>query len=96
MLIPQTPVEFVLSGNHICYYDSGSGGISSVLVTVGWIIGAVWEVIALCFAGWIAVKHFRERRQLSTGLQTERNTKGWVVSELFAALLKTHLFYFAR
>jgi preprotein translocase subunit SecG len=76
--------ELVLSGNHMCDSSQGSG---SSLVTVTWILGTVWEVLALCLAGKIAVKHFRELRQFSTG---------FTASDLFAVLLKTHLFYFAR
>jgi hypothetical protein len=77
-------VEFVLSGSHMCVYDSGGSG--SFLVNVTWILGTVWEVLVLCLAGWIAVKHFRELQRTSTE---------WA-SNFYAILLKTHLLYFAR
>ncbi|KAG2356636.1 hypothetical protein BDR07DRAFT_433518 [Suillus spraguei] len=56
------------------------------LLQITWVIGnTVWEVIALCFAVWIAVKHFRELRQYSTG---------GIVGDCLAVLMKTHVFYF--
>jgi hypothetical protein len=82
--MPRTPGELVLSGNHMCGYSDVRG---SSLVTVTWILGTVWEVLALCLAGWIALKHIRELRQVSTG---------FTANDLFAVLLKTHLLYFAR
>jgi hypothetical protein len=84
--MPRTSGELVLSGNHMCGY-SPEGDSELSLAPVIWILGTVWEVIALCFACWIAVKHFRELRQFSTG---------FTANDLFAALLKTHLLYFAR
>ncbi|KAG2355899.1 VTC domain-containing protein [Suillus spraguei] len=35
--------------------------------SLAWILATVWEVLALCLAVWIAVKHFRELRQHSEG-----------------------------
>jgi hypothetical protein len=93
--VPQTPlaVEFILSGNHMCSFSLQG---ASLLNIVTWIIGTVWEVLALCLAGWFAIKHFRELRQLSTKPQSERTTRGCVAGDLLAALIKTHLLYFAR
>ncbi|OAX36339.1 hypothetical protein K503DRAFT_867650 [Rhizopogon vinicolor AM-OR11-026] len=75
--------EFILSGNHIC--DNAGG---SQLVSITWILGTVWEIIALCLAVWIAVKHFRELRRLGS-------STGSIVGDCFTVLIKTHAFYFA-
>ena len=53
---------------------------------ITWILGTAWEVVALCFAIWIAVKHFKELQRSSTG---------WTVGDCFMVLMKTHVFYFA-
>jgi hypothetical protein len=52
-----------------------------------WILALAWELLALCLAVWIAVKHFRELRQHST--------RG-IIGDCFAVLMKTHISYFAR
>jgi hypothetical protein len=57
------------------------------LASVTWVLGIVWEVLALCLAVWIAVKHFRELRQHST--------RGMIV-DCFTALVQSHVSYFAR
>jgi hypothetical protein len=44
-----------------------------------------WEVLTLCLAVWMAVKHFREKQWPSTG---------WAVMDCFTILIKTHVFYF--
>lgn len=51
-----------------------------------WVLTTVWETIALCFAGWIAMKHFCELQQ----------STGWVIGDCFTVLIKTHVLYFAR
>ncbi|KAG1883246.1 hypothetical protein F4604DRAFT_1920436 [Suillus subluteus] len=51
-----------------------------------WILDTVWEVVALCLAVWITVKHFRELRQHST--------RG-IIGDSFTVLMKTHVSYFA-
>ncbi|KAG1775264.1 hypothetical protein EV702DRAFT_453665 [Suillus placidus] len=56
--------EFILSGTYQCMV--AYPGDLLLLVSISWILAAVWEVIALCLAVWIAVKHFRELRQHST------------------------------
>jgi hypothetical protein len=50
-------------------------------------INTVWEVLALCLAVWIAVRHFRELRQHSTSR---------IIGDCFTVLMKTHVSYFAR
>ncbi|KAG2337562.1 hypothetical protein BDR05DRAFT_970166 [Suillus weaverae] len=74
--------ELILSGTHHCIFGEGGG---LLLFTITWILGTVWEVVALCFAVWIAVKHFRELRRYSAG---------GIVGDCFAVLMKTHLVYF--
>ncbi|KAG2032574.1 hypothetical protein BDR03DRAFT_985618 [Suillus americanus] len=76
--------EFVLSGTYLCMFDSM--GDSVFLASMTWILGTVWEVLVLCLAVWIAVKHFRELRQHST--------RG-IIGDCFTVLMKTHGSYFA-
>ncbi|KAG2032141.1 hypothetical protein BDR03DRAFT_971052 [Suillus americanus] len=76
--------EFVLSGTYQC--TIGYQGDSLFLQTMTWILAAVWEVLALCFAVWIAVKHFRELRRHST--------RG-IIGDCFTVLMQTHVSYFA-
>ncbi|KAG1844836.1 hypothetical protein DFJ58DRAFT_731105 [Suillus subalutaceus] len=76
--------EFILSGTYQCNIDLA--GDSSSLSSTTWILGTVWEVIALCLAVWIAVKHFRELRQHSTS---------GTIGDCLTVLMKTHVSYFA-
>ncbi|KAG1753393.1 hypothetical protein EDB19DRAFT_827369 [Suillus lakei] len=75
--------EFVLSGTYEC--TVGDAGDSLLLFTITWILATVWEVLVLCLAVWIALKHFRELRQHSAG----------IIEDCFTVLMKTHLSYFA-
>lgn len=75
--------ELILSGTHHC--NIGFDSYDQLLVAVTWVLTTVWETIALCFAGWIAMKHFRE---------LQRST-GRVIGDCFAVLIKTHVLYFA-
>jgi hypothetical protein len=81
-LTKQILAEYVLSGTHICIENLPRNDIQMT-----WILGAAWEILALCLAVWIAVKHFRELQRASTG---------WEVGDCFMVLIKTHVFYFAR
>ncbi|KAG2124115.1 hypothetical protein BD769DRAFT_1640718 [Suillus cothurnatus] len=74
-----TGEEFILSGTHQCIIVSM--GDYMFLSSMTWILGTVWEVLALCFAVWIAVKHFRELRQHSTS---------GIIGDCFTVLMKTH------
>jgi hypothetical protein len=76
------PEEYILSGTYQCSYE----GYEPFLTSVTWILGAVWEVLALCLAAWIAVKHFRE---------LPRRPAGSVIGDCLTVLLKSHIFYFA-
>ncbi|OAX35218.1 hypothetical protein K503DRAFT_381025 [Rhizopogon vinicolor AM-OR11-026] len=76
--------EYVLSGTHVCnYYFEGD---AIFLIELTWILGTAWEILVLCLAVWIAIKHFCELQRASTG---------WAVRDCFMVLIQTHLFYFA-
>jgi hypothetical protein len=62
-------------------------GNNLFLVSITWVLGTAWEVLALSLAVWIAVKHFRELQRPSTG---------WAVGDCFTILMETHVFYFTR
>ncbi|KAG1798107.1 uncharacterized protein HD556DRAFT_219273 [Suillus plorans] len=76
--------ELVLSGTHQCMIDYA--GDSLFLASVTWILGTVWEVLSLCLAAWIAVKHFRELR---------RNPTRSIIGDCYTVLMQTHVSYFA-
>ncbi|KAG1883269.1 hypothetical protein F4604DRAFT_282463 [Suillus subluteus] len=75
--------EFVLSGTYQCMFDYG--GDSVFLTFMAWMLDTVWEVLALCLAVRIAVKHFRELRQHSTT---------GIIGDCFMVLMKSHVIYF--
>ena len=83
-LMQQIPEELILSGNHICSSEGGS----QLVLSITWILGTVWEIVALCLAVWIAIKHFRELRRLGP-------STGSIIGDCFTVLIKTHMFYFA-
>ncbi|KAG2047088.1 hypothetical protein BDR06DRAFT_1014184 [Suillus hirtellus] len=76
--------ELILSGTYQCqiYYPEEIIFLDSIT----WILGAVWEVIALCLAVWIAIKHLRDMRQHSAG---------GIIQDCFTVLMKTHVVYSA-
>ncbi|KAG2340017.1 hypothetical protein BDR05DRAFT_967418 [Suillus weaverae] len=76
--------EFILSGTYQCMI--ANTGDLSLLAPMTWVLSTVWEVIALCLAVWIAVKHFRELRRHST--------RG-IIGDCFTVLMQTHISYFA-
>ncbi|KAG1782032.1 hypothetical protein EV702DRAFT_1192690 [Suillus placidus] len=75
--------ELVLTGTHQCFRK----GEVRLLTTVAWILATIWEILILCLAVWIVVKHFRELRRPS---RERRTIENW-----FTALIKTHVLYFA-
>jgi preprotein translocase subunit SecG len=75
---------FVLSGTYLCV-NMGEAD-SARLEAVTWILGSVWEVLALCLALRVTVKHIRE-------LQRFRAT-GQTIADCFTVLIQTHVFYF--
>ncbi|KAG2060417.1 hypothetical protein BDR06DRAFT_1017420 [Suillus hirtellus] len=76
--------DFVLSGIYLC--QIGYIGDIVLLISMTWILAIVWEVLALCLAVRIAVKHFRELQQYSA-----RSITG----DCFTVLMQTHVSYFA-
>jgi hypothetical protein len=56
-------------------------------MSMTWILATVWEVLALCLALWITVKHFRELR---------KHSRKSMIGDCFRVLMKTHASYFAR
>ncbi|OAX33388.1 hypothetical protein K503DRAFT_526616 [Rhizopogon vinicolor AM-OR11-026] len=79
--------ELIVSGNYLCipYVE---GGTSQLMISITWILLTVWEIVALCLAVWIAVKHFRELRRFGP-------STGSTIGDCFTVLMKTHMFYFA-
>ncbi|KAG1791588.1 uncharacterized protein HD556DRAFT_1445221 [Suillus plorans] len=77
--------ETILSGTYQC--SIGIVEQFTLLDSITWILGTVWEVLVLCLSVWIVVKHFRELRQHSAG--------GIIIADCFAVLMKTHVLYFA-
>ncbi|KAG1775203.1 hypothetical protein EV702DRAFT_1047068 [Suillus placidus] len=75
--------EFMLSSTYQCGVTFD--GESKLTNSMTWIVGMVWEVLALCLAVWIAVKHFRELR---------RQSAGGIIGDCFTVLMNTHLVYF--
>ncbi|KAG1840697.1 hypothetical protein DFJ58DRAFT_748632 [Suillus subalutaceus] len=75
--------ELVLSGTYQCQFNYA--GDFLLLDSMIWILATVWEVLALCLAVWIAIKHFRELRQYSTS---------GIIGDCFTVLMKTHMSYF--
>ncbi|KAG2340987.1 hypothetical protein BDR05DRAFT_950077 [Suillus weaverae] len=77
--------ELILSGTYMCScYDPEADAL--ILLFMTWVLSTVWEVLALCLAVWIVVKHFR-------GLP--RSWTGRAVGDCFTVLMRTHVVYFA-
>ncbi|KAG2033194.1 hypothetical protein BDR03DRAFT_968213 [Suillus americanus] len=76
--------EYILFGTYQCMV-AYMGDVLLLDSTI-WGLGILWEVLALCLAVWIAVKHFRELRQHSTG---------GIMGDCFKVLMQTHVSYFA-
>ncbi|KAG1787062.1 uncharacterized protein HD556DRAFT_994712 [Suillus plorans] len=76
--------ELILSGTYQCRINYT--GDALVMDSATWILYIVWEVLALCLAVRIAVKHFRELRL---------RPAGGIIGDCFKVLMKTHLLYFA-
>ncbi|KIK45358.1 hypothetical protein CY34DRAFT_801720 [Suillus luteus UH-Slu-Lm8-n1] len=73
--------ELILSGTYQCSFGSGEQHLDSI----SWALTTVWEVLTLCLAVWVAVKHFRELR---------RHSAGRIIGDCFTVLIKTHILYF--
>jgi len=74
--------EYILSGFYLCAILE----YEPILSSVTWTLGTAWEVLALCLATWIAVKHFRE---------LQRRPTGSAIGDCLTVLIKSHMFYFA-
>jgi len=77
--------EFVLSGTYQCVTSYTAQADGPILLAISWILLTVWEVLAMCLAVWIVIKHFRELRRSSTG---------WTIGDCFTVLMRTHVIYF--
>ncbi|KAG2033408.1 hypothetical protein BDR03DRAFT_967741 [Suillus americanus] len=75
--------ELILSGTYRCVVEFEGDVV--LLGSIYWILGTAWEVLTLCLAVRIAVKHFRE---------LQRQSAGRIVRDCFTVLLKTHVGYF--
>ncbi|KAG1754696.1 hypothetical protein EDD22DRAFT_972435 [Suillus occidentalis] len=78
--------EWILSGIHMCGYSYE--GDAQLLDSIIWVLSTVWEVLALCLAVWIAVKHFRDLRHLGP-------STGSTIGDCFRVLIQSHVLYFA-
>ncbi|KAG2124161.1 hypothetical protein BD769DRAFT_1388957 [Suillus cothurnatus] len=77
-------VEHILAGTYQCMINyAGDFILMSSMLSI---LGIVWEVLTLCLAVWIAVKHFRELRQHSTS---------GIIGDCFTVLMKTHFGLFS-
>ncbi|KAG2122795.1 hypothetical protein DEU56DRAFT_917688 [Suillus clintonianus] len=76
--------QLILSGTYQCTYDYE--GDTGLLDSMAWLLYTVWEVLALCLAVWIVIKHFRALR---------RPLAGWSIGDCFTVLIKAHVVYFA-
>ncbi|KAG2337679.1 hypothetical protein BDR05DRAFT_764308 [Suillus weaverae] len=76
--------ELILSGSHQCSYSYQ--GVSGLLDALAWVCYTVWEVLTLCLAIRIALRHFRTLRRSSTG---------WTIRDSLTVMIKTHVIYFA-
>jgi hypothetical protein len=84
-LIGYIPEELILSGTYQCIVVFEEG--VTLQIAIIWMITTAWETLALCIAVCIAVKHFREVWQTSSG---------GIIGDCFTVLMETHLIYFAR
>ncbi|KAG2046993.1 hypothetical protein BDR06DRAFT_964464, partial [Suillus hirtellus] len=77
--------ELILSDTYQCQINYPEDFV--FLNPITWILTTVWEVLMLCLAVWIVVRHFRGLRQHSAGR---------IIEDGFMVLMKTHVLYFAR
>ncbi|KAG2044033.1 hypothetical protein BDR03DRAFT_940593 [Suillus americanus] len=75
--------EYILSGYRVCmtaiWPNKANLGYESLIPTT------IWEILVLCLAVWIVIKHFRELKQSPIGS---------TIGDCFMALIKSHVFYF--
>ncbi|KAG2032663.1 hypothetical protein BDR03DRAFT_742751 [Suillus americanus] len=75
--------ELILSGTYQC--TGNVEGNVEILIAMTWILTTAWEVLVLCLSLWMAVKHFRDLRQLRRP----------ITEDCFTVLVKSHVVYFA-
>ncbi|KAG1878997.1 hypothetical protein F4604DRAFT_1679858 [Suillus subluteus] len=75
--------EYVLSGYRVCVAEITSNAADLSYESL--ISTAIWEILVLCLAVWIVIKHFRELQQ---------SPSGSTIGGCFMALTKSHVFYF--
>ncbi|KAG1738439.1 uncharacterized protein EDB91DRAFT_461015 [Suillus paluster] len=78
--------ELILDGTYECTFYYG-GGVQ-ILIRMVWILSTIWEVLVLCLAVWIAMKHFRDLRRLGS-------STGSTLGDCFTVLIESHALYFA-
>ncbi|KAG1796014.1 uncharacterized protein HD556DRAFT_1441847 [Suillus plorans] len=78
--------ESILSGIYMCGYVFE--GDEQLLISMVWMLNAVWEVLVLCLSVWVAIKHFRELRRLGP-------STGSTIGDCFRVLIQSHVLYFA-
>ncbi|KAG2104363.1 uncharacterized protein F5147DRAFT_838307 [Suillus discolor] len=78
--------ELILSDTYICGYVYEED--EQLWFSMVWMLYTVWEVLALCLAVWVAVKHFRNLRRLS-------GSTGSTIGDCFRVLVQSHVLYFA-
>ncbi|KAG1798960.1 uncharacterized protein HD556DRAFT_1440021 [Suillus plorans] len=78
--------ELIISGTNMCGYVYE--GDEQLLFSIIWILNTVWEVLTLYLSVWVAVKHFRELRQLGP-------STGSTIRDCFRVLIQSHTLYFA-
>ncbi|KAG1764365.1 hypothetical protein EV702DRAFT_109475 [Suillus placidus] len=76
-------VENILSGNHQCSENMSAKDARLNAETS--IPATIWEILALCLAVWIVIKHFRELQKSPTGAN---------IRDCFTVLMKSHVLYF--
>ncbi|KAG1798194.1 uncharacterized protein HD556DRAFT_1353841 [Suillus plorans] len=79
--------EPTLSSTYQCMLVSESVVLNdlSLLYAISLTLFIVFEVVALCLAVWIALKHFRELRQYLAG---------GIIGDCFTVLIKSHAVHF--
>ncbi|KAG1884480.1 hypothetical protein F4604DRAFT_1952481 [Suillus subluteus] len=76
-------VEKILSGIHQCYENMSAEDM--ILNAETAVPTTIWEILALCLAVWIVIKHFRELQKSPTGVN---------IRDCFMVLMKSHMLYF--
>jgi len=76
-------VEKILSGNRQCFENMSAEDTRLNAETT--VPTTVWEILALCLAVWIVIKHFCELKKSQTGTN---------IRECLMVLMRGHMLYF--